>query len=700
MIWNEIEPGIWHTVIGSPEDLSPLRLMSVEPRHDALAAMPPTEFPLTAEDLAIERVGQRLVVRLPLNPEERIYGLGLQFKGVEHRGRTRYLRVNSDPKEDTGETHAPVPFYVSSDGYGVFVDTARIVTIHVASTVRRDSSLPPVLRDRGRDKDWIATPRSDQVEIVSVSPGFDLYAVAGPTPLDVVRRYNLLCGGGALPPRWGLGFWHRVGMFYDAKEAIAEAAQFREQRVPCDVIGLEPGWLSCSYPTSYEWDRERFPDPEAFVDDLRRSGFRVNLWENPYLSPRSRIYGRLTPYAGSHSVWNGLAIDYTIPEARSIIQEQHDDDHASIGVSGYKIDEVDGSELTGNSWMFPAHAIFPSGNDGEQLRQVFGLALQKMTTEVFRGRDKRTYGLVRGSGLGASSLPYVLYSDLYDHRDFVRALVNSSFCGLLWTPEIRHADNAEDWVRRMQVVCMSPMALLNAWSGRMLPWSFPEVADIVADVIRLRMRLMPYLYSAFARYHFDGTPPFRAMALEGAVSNHEKCADGRIADLRTHAYGQSAQHDVDDQWMMGDSILVAPLFAGENSRKVMLPSGYWFDFETGEAFQGGRPVDIVAPIDKLPLFVRDGGIVPLMPPLMHAPACGQAVPLEIRYYGSKPGRFELYDDDGETLAYERGEFRWRTIEAQLGTDGNIVGSIGEVDPQWQSGFAEISWTHLAQYPEA
>ena len=323
-----------------------------------------------------------------------------------------------------------------------------------------------------------------------------------------------------------------------------------------------------------------------------------------------------------------------MPEAREILKAQHTREHISLGVSGYKLDECDGSELTDNSWIFPAHATFPSGHDGEQMRQVYGLILQKMITDIFHERNIRTYGLVRASTAGASSLPYVLYSDLYDHRQFVRALCNSSFSGLLWTPEVREAKSSEEWVRRIQVACFSPLAMVNAWSSQMKPWSFPEVEPIVRKYIKLRMQLIPYFYSAFARYHFDGTPPFRAMALEDDLSKTDAA-------------------EIDDQYMAGDSILVAPLFGNERAREVFLPEGIWYDFETGEP-----------------------------------------VPLEIRHYGTVSGNFKLFDDDGESYAYEKGFYRWRILEVKVLPDGKKQGSISKVEDGWNSSYGRITWKFI------
>lgn len=667
--WSEVAPGVWTATFGEPESFTPRSVLSIAPEVSAMAEMERVSFPLDLQSISAELTGRYTVVRLPLADDEKILGLGLQLLSMNHRGRTRYLRVNSDPRQDTGETHAPVPFYVSTGGYGVFVDTARIVTLYGGSCVRKGDEVE--IWDRNTDPGWRATPLSRAVEIVIPVPGAEVFVVGGPTILDVVRRYNLFFGGGVLPPRWGLGFWHRTPSRFDAAQVMAEAGEYRRRDFPCDVIGLEPGWQSKSYPCSYAWSPERFPRPAEFLAAMSQEGFRVNLWEHPYISPDSSVYRQLQPVSGSHSVWGGLAPDFSLPVVREAYGALHDKEHLEIGVSGYKIDECDGSELTRNSWMFPAHAAFPSGRDGEQMRQVYGLLLQITAERLFRQRDRRTYGLVRASGLGAPSLPFVLYTDLYDLRQFVRALCNASLAGLLFTPEVRRAQTTEEWVRRIQIVCFSPLAQLNAWASGTKPWSMPEVEEIVRKYIKLRMRLIPYFYSAFARYRFEGVPPFRAMALESA-------------DLS----------DVDDQFMAGDSLLVAPLFPGQPSREVALPSGVWYDFETGERHVGGRRVTMTAGLERMPLFVRAGGIIPMMPDFPHVPEAGEVVPLEVRHYGPAPCRFRLFDDDGETFAFERGKYCWLDLTVETRRDGTRYGRVAGMKDGERSSYGPVTWTFI------
>lgn len=120
--------------------------------------------------------------------------------------------------------------------------------------------------------------------------GAEIYLFAGPTPMDVIRRYNLLCGGGNLPPRWGLGFTQRTKTRYTADEVLAEADAFEQNGYPLDFIGLEPGWQSKAYPCTFEWDSIRFPNPQDFINKMLDRKVRINLWTNPYVSPDSKIY--------------------------------------------------------------------------------------------------------------------------------------------------------------------------------------------------------------------------------------------------------------------------------------------------------------------------------------------------------------------------------------------------------------------------
>ncbi|MBT5925211.1 MAG: alpha-xylosidase [Verrucomicrobia bacterium] len=584
--WERIARGVWRAEMGTMEhEIRYSDLAAAPPKIDALNTLSDATFPFASGAISyLEDSNQKVMVRIPTDDDETLYGFGLQLDGIKHSRKVMTLDVDHWSKGG-GRTHAPVPFYISSKGYGVFFNTARFLKIYNQVGNRKDSLHNPAEVDRNPPPDepqpgpWLAQPPSDAVEAQVNGPGLELIIFSGNSLLEVVQRYNLFHGGGALPPLWGLGFWHRVHATFNADQVQAELKEFEERNFPIDVVGLEPGWMTKSYPCTFEWQKKRFPNPEGFTRALLTDGIRLNLWENPYISKNSRLYESMYPLSGSHLVWLGLVPDYTLPEARRLLTDQHHEDHISIGVSGYKIDEVDGYDF----WLWPDHATFPSGISGEAMRQSYGLIMQNMLyKDLFKKRNVRTYGLVRAGNGAASGYPFVIYSDAYSHREYLTGISTSSLCGILWTPEARSARNDREWLNRMQTVCFSAMAQLNAWSSGKKPWSYEMVTDAVRKVIQLRMRLLPYLYTAFADYHFKGTPPVRAMILEdGFAGGNETVITGKL-DSETNPYAMDRRVEKTDQYMFGPSILVAPFYEDQAmKRAVQLPQGNWYDFYSG-----------------------------------------------------------------------------------------------------------------------
>jgi alpha-D-xyloside xylohydrolase len=629
-----------------------------------------------------------VLISVPLAPDELIYGLGLQLQSFQQRSLKKKLRVNADPVMDTGDTHAPVPFYVTTRGYGVFIDTARYATFYLGNKIHPSAATGEKNPAADKNDGWNGVPPYERKGLGSASEvlievpqarGVDVYIFAGPSLREAVQRYNLFSGGGALPPRWGLGFWYRGETNYSQDEVQRLADEFRERHIPCDVLGLEPHWQTHSYSSSYLWSA-LFPDPAAMLARLGQQHFRLNLWEQAFVHPSSPLYAALLPRAGNYEVWGGIVPDFIDPEARQIFAEFHDKTHVSLGVAGYKADECDNSDLTGN-WSFPEISRFPSGADGEQMHSLFGLRYQDALQAVFEKEQRRTFGLVRSSGALAAPYPYVLYSDLYDHRQFIHAVAQSGFSGLLWTPEVRDASGGSaELVRRLQAVAFSPLAMINAWYLKNPPWkqvnraannagefaeNWEKTEALCRDTIELRMKFIPYLHAAFVRYHREGLPPFRAV----------------IMDYPDDPEAQT----LDDEYLMGDSVLVAPIIvetarrgagAGsapravetEATRSVYLPEGEWYDFWTGERLQGKRRISVTVPLERIPLFVKAGTVLPLATPTLHTddPASWQ---LSVRVFGDGARGATLFEDDGGfTPALAEVSFTW---DAAAGT-GKLV----------------------------
>jgi alpha-glucosidase (family GH31 glycosyl hydrolase) len=687
--WSVVAPGVWKAVIGKPEPYNLLTASGAKPYIAGLVKMGSETFPFHQADVAATINDGKTYLRFPLNKEEQLYGFGLNFQTVHQRGKILQLHVDHYGGKDNGRTHSPTPFYVSSKGYGVFVNSARYINVYAGSGVRKDSKDTPAEKDRNTDKTWAAHPYSDAVEMLIPAGGVEVYVFAGPAALDAVKRFNLFNGGGVLPPRWGLGFTQRVKSLFTDEEVLKEAEAFEEKGYPLDFIGLEPGWQSKSYPGTFEWDKSRYPNPQKFVKQMLTKGIRLNLWINPYVSKSASFYNAIKPYTASHTVWLGEIPDFNIPEARKIFFDQLQKSQVSIGVSGYKIDEVDGYD----HYLWPDVTTFPSKISAEQMRQTYAMLAMRYSMPMFRSQNKRTYGLVRANNGGGVSFPYVIYNDYYNHEDFITALINSGTAGVLWTPEVRASKTGEEWLRRFQTVIFSPMAMINAWASGTKPWSYPEVAEQVKELALLRMQMMPYWYSEFAKYHFEGTPPFRGMHLEPGFEADIKKEAGS-SSLEENPYAEAVSKEIQDQYMAGEYLLVAPLFTGQKTRKVVLPKGRWYDFYTG-AFAGDGEVLTIEPgLNKIPVYAKDGAIIPMMNPLLHAPKAAEKVNLEIRFYGSKPSKYMLYDDDGETFNYEKGDYSFRELKVERNNAGELTGTISNANTGKPNTVGNVTWKFM------
>ena len=692
IVWTEIHPGVWKGVFGTPESYDLLKASGAKPNQESLSKLTSSAFPFASEAIGAQVVDGKTYLRFPLEKSEQLYGFGLNFQTVHQRGKILELHVDHYGGKDNGRTHAPTPFYVSSSGYGVFINSARYIKVWAGTGIRKDSENFPTPKDRNTDKTWASRPYSDAVEILVPAAGVEIYVFGGPKPLDAVKRYNLLNGGGYLPPRWGLGFTQRVMTRSTADDVEKEVNAFEEKGYPLDFVGLEPGWQSKAYPGTFSWDKGRFAEPSTFVKSMLDRGIRLNLWINPYVSPDAPFYKEIRPLTSSHTVWLGAVPDFTLPKAQSIFFNQLKKDQVDIGISGYKIDEVDGYD----HYLWPDVATFPSGISAEQMRQTYGLLVQRFSAEMFKNRNQRTFGLVRASNGGGTSFPYVIYNDYYNHEDFITALINSGFAGVLWTPEVRASKTGEEWLRRFQSNVFSPMAMINAWASGTKPWTYPEVENQVKEFALLRMKMMPYWYTEFAKYHFEGTPPFRGMSLEDGFRQETKSETAANVNLEENPYAEATSKEIKDQYMAGEYLLVAPMFNGQTQRKVVLPKGKWFDFYTGAFAGDGQVITVTPGLDKIPVYVKDGGIIPMMPALLHAPKMGEKVDLEIRYYGEKEGNYNLYDDDGETFNFEKGQLSWRKIKVIRQKNGQFKGSISAAEKGKPNTIGKVSFNFMTK----
>ncbi len=281
-----IEPvcsGVWRVRFGTPERFTPVTIREADPCKQAIDQLPaPKPLPFGLDQIRCRISGSRTTVYVPCNePKDQIYGFGLDPGAYEQKGLRKYLNVCAQVVGKTGASHGPVPFYVSTKGYGVYVDTARVPTVHVArltpasvATAKATDGSEPKTSE---NELYAARKAHGPAEVIFELPGdpqgVDVYVFGGPTMREAVQRYNLFSGGGAVPPLWGLGLKYRTFTRADQAAVLKTARALRAMNIPCDMLGLEPGWQSKAYSCSLAWSPQRFPQPDEMLKELRQSGF-------------------------------------------------------------------------------------------------------------------------------------------------------------------------------------------------------------------------------------------------------------------------------------------------------------------------------------------------------------------------------------------------------------------------------------------
>ena len=652
---QEVYPGIWRVTLGTPEQFTPTRFNLEPPRKEALAAMTDVDTPpIAAEAIAFRVYDRGCVVELPMTGKEQIFGFGAGLSWLNSTNTRRTVAVNDAPEANDGSSHGPTPYYVSTDGYAVFVDTLRYARFYCGNLdpVQGGAQTGDAPNDIATNTENLYKTRTLSKKRMSmdipVAKGVDVYLFAGPTMREAVSRYNLFSGGGCLPPLWGLGMYYRGFGQFNAADILKLAHYFREKHIPVTVFGLEPGWHSHAYSCTYTWNKERWPDPEAFLAEMRGLNYHLNLWEHAFVHPDAPFHDEILPYSGDYRVWKGLVPDFTLPRAREIFGDYHEREFVKKGVTGFKLDECDNQPISSTPWSFPELSAFPSGMDGELMHGLFGLEYQRVLLDVFKRNNIRTYGNVRATHALAAPQPFVLYSDAYEHKMYTRGILTAGFCGMLWQPELRVASSVEEMYRRLQTAIFSPQAVVDAWFMPHPPWKqidqkknlanelmpgWEAVEDKVRVMFQQRMQFVPYLYSAFVDYRDRGIPPFRALVMDFPD------------DLNTWK--------LDDEYLVGSDVLVAPLFNTDTTREVYLPGGTWYCFWTGQSYEGGKRHTINMPPERVPLFVRQGALLPLADPVEFITQ-DTLFNLTVRVYGTPARDFVLYEDDGFSYDFERG----------------------------------------------
>jgi len=650
-----VAPGVIKLTLGKPDAFTPYNFCTEKPRVNEMKEVAMKDLPFALKDVKVEVNERGVQVRIPLKNDEQLYGFGMQIGSFEQRGLRKRPVVNDHPVSDIGFSHAPQPFYVSTAGYGVLINTSRYATFlcgsnqeliqQVAQTINKDS-----LKFTPEELYAQQSPKSASVWVdIPNAKGVEIFFFQGTTLKESVQRYNLFSGGGALPPLWGLGIKYRTKGDFTQEGVLKMASYFRSHNIPCDVFGLEPGWHSNAYSCSYVWS-DKFPHPQAMIDSLKGMNLRLNLWEHAYVNPRAPFYSDLKNLSGNFLVWRGLVPDFVDPKAAKIFADYHEKNLVDKGIASFKLDECDNSDITQGkaTWSFPDLTKFPSGIDGEQMHQVFGTLYAKTLFNIYKKKNQRTYFDYRSSNVFTSSLPAVLYSDIYGHNDYISMISTASFGGLLWSPELRDSKNEIDFVRRLQTMLLAPQSVVDAWFLKNTPWfqldrklnnedvryeGGGKLEVLVRSLFNERMSFIPYLYSAFYDYYEKGTPPFRPLVMDYPT------------DEKVRA--------ISNQFMIGPNMMAAPTTMDSDSRTVYFPEGLWYDYYTKQQYEGPNSYQLSIAMDKLPLFVKTRSIIPVATPVNFVDD-KTVFDISCKVFGSGTVDFTLFEDDGTTFDFQKG----------------------------------------------
>ncbi|WP_061297538.1 TIM-barrel domain-containing protein [Herbidospora cretacea] len=582
--------------------------------------------------------------------DEAFTGFGESFTPLDKRGQ-RPLMWNFDAfGAESQRAYKNVPFYLSSRGYGIVVDSGMPVEFDMCQSTHSD------------------------VQIVVPDDLIDYYVLGGPEPADVLRRLHALTGPAVLPPKWAFGAWISSGFFRDSQERVLDRARkIRDRGIPCDVLHLDTFWQIDGHWSDLRWDRAAFPDPEGMLAELDRQGFKVCLWMNPYIShlspsfeeAASSGYLLLTRDGEAYvaDAWHGSypacgIVDFTNPAARTWFRgllkgllEQ--------GVQVFKTDFAEG---------VPANAVAYNGMSGTELHNVYSLLFNDLVAEVTR--EVAGHGLVwaRSSYLGGQRHPAQWSGDVdatYPAMgSTIRGGLSHGLSGIaFWSHDaggFTGTPTPDLFVRWAQFGALSPLVRFHGTTSRE-PWEFPENAErAVVAALRLRYRLMPYLYSTAVEAVETGLPIMRAL-----------CVDQPHDPVSWQA---------DLQYLLGRDLLVAPMTSADGTRDVYLPAGTWVDHWTGEHHAGGRHIRVSPPLDRIPLYGRLGALIPTTTPGV---TVTDGPEISLLVYGLPDGesRTVVRDDDGETVVtavHDRERLVVRTEGPKTVVQVEIVGGAAEI----------------------
>jgi alpha-D-xyloside xylohydrolase len=508
-------------------------------------------------------------VSFTLSPHEMLFGGGESFTRLNKRGQKLVLYTYDAYSAQTPNMYKPVPFFLSSRGYGMFIHTSAPLTLDLGGSY---------------DETNVIYVGDDQV---------DLFFFFG-SPKEILSEYTALTGRAPVPPLWSFGLWMGRESYYSEEEVRGVAKKLREERIPSDVIHIDTGWTEVPHRCDFEFSRSRFEDPQKMLSDLKESGFRVSLWQLPYLNPKNELHQEATEegYAvlsayGKPPVDDAI-IDLSNPKAVSWYQEKLAK-LLGMGVAIYTADFGEAAPLTGtyheNASSFLEHNLYP-------LR--YNKAVADITSEMTGN------GTIYARSAWAGSQRYPVHwggdAEITDGAmaSTLRGGLSLGLCGFsFWSHFIGGFSQKSPENLYLRWLAFGVLTSHSRCHGAppTEPWEYGEAfTEAFRRIVELRYRLLPYVYAQAALASREGHPMVRALFFE---------------------YPEDpTSWLIEDQYLLGTDVLVAPLMEDAPGRDVYLPPGMWIDYQNDKVFDGARWHSMRAGELPVVILVRDGAAIP------------------------------------------------------------------------------------------
>ncbi|MGI8860341.1 MAG: TIM-barrel domain-containing protein [Rubrobacteraceae bacterium] len=622
-----------------------------------------------------DRTGRTVSHYMERRPDEHYYGFGERAGPLDKRG-MRMRMFNADALGYDAEAGDPLykhfPFYVTlvpelDVAYGLFYD-----------------NLATTIFDMGREIDAYYGPyRYYQAEDGDI----DYYLIYGPTIEQVVERFSALTGRIALPPRWSLGYQSSSMSYTESHRAQDElerfAGLFDEHRIPCDLFHMSSGYTKGSDDKRYvfNWNRDGVPDPERLVARFHEAGIKMAANIKPCLLCTHPMYDEVREVEGFirasdteepevSMFWGGRGsyLDFTNPGTFEWWKRMVLDRLLAYGIDATWNDNNEFEIQDGDARC----AGFGEAISVGLIRPVHTLLMTRASYEAQQEarQDERPFLISRSGCPGIQRYAQTWSGDNTTSWHTLRYNIPMGLgLGLSGVPNTGHdvgglvgdRPDPELLVRWVQNGAFHPRFNMHSWNpdgSATEAWMYPEVLPIIRKTIEFRYRLLPYLYTLFFQAARTGRPVIRPLVY--AFPHDTRC------------------HTESFDFLLGPNLLVASVLEkGARTREIYLPEGRaWCDFYTGEWHRGGRTVEVEAPLDRIPLFVPEGGIVPMGRALRHV---GEK-PDDLRRIHVFPhpqggsSTFELIEDDGISLGYGRGEHTTVALEVTSDAEGLTIGT--------------------------